>query len=104
MNKKGKILGIIFCILMTILIFGVGFVDKGNNKGTVTLFQVYLNGKKVGLIKDDQELYDLIDKEQTTIKEKYNVKKVYPPHGLKITPIKTYNRNTVEARSESSTN
>lgn len=99
MNKKGKILGIIFCIFMSILIFGVGFVDKENNKNTVTLFQVYLNGKKIGLIKDDQELYDLIDKEQTSIKDKYGVKKVYPPHGLKITAIKTYNSNTMDART-----
>ena len=99
MNKKGKILGTIFCVLMAILIFGMGFVDKENDKNTVTLFQVYLNGKKIGLIENDQELYDLIDKEQTSIKEKYGVKKVYPPHGLKITPIKTYNTNTIDART-----
>lgn len=97
--NKSKILGIIFCIFMSILIFGVGFVDKENNKDTVTLFQVYLNGRKIGLIKDDQELYELIDKEQTNIKEKYDVKKVYPPHGLKITAIKTYNKNTIDART-----
>ena len=90
MNKKGKLLGIIFCLFMSILIFGIGFVDKDNTKDTVTLFQVHLNGKKIGLIKDDQELYDLIDKEQTSIKEKYGVKKVHPPHGLKLTAIKTY--------------
>ena len=99
MNKKGKILGAIFCVLMAVLIFGVGFVDKGNTKNTVTLFQVYLNGKKIGLIKDDQELYDLIDKEQGAIKDKYGVKKVYPPHGLKITAIKTYETNTTDART-----
>lgn len=96
MNKKGKILGTIFCILMAALIFGVGFVDKESNKDTITLFQVYLNGKKIGLINNDQELYDLIDKEQTSIKQKYGVKKVYPPHGLKVTAIKTYNRNTTD--------
>ena len=63
-----------------------------------TLFQVYLNGKKIGLIKSDQELYDLIDTEQAQLKEKYNVSKVYPPHGLKVTAIKTYDKRVIEAR------
>ena len=40
--NKGKVLGAIFCILMGVLIFGIGFVDKESNKDTVTLFQVYL--------------------------------------------------------------
>lgn len=96
--NKGKVLGAIFCILMGALIFGIGFVDKESNKDTVTLFQVYLNGKKIGLIKSDQELYDLIDTEQAQLKEKYNVSKVYPPHGLKVTAIKTYDKRVIEAR------
>ena len=96
--NKGKVLGVIFCILMGALIFGIGFVDKESNKDTVTLFQVYLNGKKIGLIKSDQELYDLIDTEQAQLKEKYNVSKVYPPHGLKVTAIKTYDKRVIEAR------
>lgn len=97
--NKGKVLGAIFCILMSILIFGIGFVDKESNKDTVTLFQVYLNGKKIGLIESDQELYDLIDSEQTQLKEKYNVSKVYPPHGLKVTAIKTYDKKVTDVRS-----
>ena len=96
--NKGKVLGAIFCILMGALVFGIGFVDKESNKDTVTLFQVYLNGKKIGLIKSDQELYDLIDTEQAQLKEKYNVSKVYPPHGLKVTAIKTYDKRVIEAR------
>ena len=97
--NKGKVLGAIFCILMGVLIFGIGFVDKESNKDTVTLFQVYLNGKKIGLIEDDQELYDLIDSEQSALKEKYNVSKVYPPHGLKVTAIKTYDKRVTDVRS-----
>ena len=69
--NKGKILGTIFCIIMAVLIFGMGFTHKESNKDTITLFQVYLNGKKIGLIESDQELYDLIDSEQTQLKAKY---------------------------------
>ena len=96
--NKGKVLGTIFCILMAALIFGIGFVDKESSKDTVTLFQVYLNGKKIGLIESDQELYDLIDSEQAALKEKYNVNKVYPPHGLKIIAVKTYDKRISEAK------
>ena len=99
MNKKSKVLGIIFCILMTVLIFGMGFVEKENLTNSITLYQVYLDGKKVGLIASDQELYDLIDKEQREIKEKYGVSKVYPPEGLEVTPVKTYSKNVISARN-----
>lgn len=98
MNKKGKILGTIFCIIMSALIFGMGFVDKEDISNSVTLFQVYLNGKKIGLVASKQELYDLIDKEQEAIKQKYNVTKVYPPKGLEISAIKTYNQNVISAK------
>ena len=97
--NKGKFFGAVFCILMAVLIFGIGFVDKENNKNTVTLFQVYLNGKKIGLIESDQELYDLIDSEQAALKEKYNVSKVYPPHGLKVTAVKTYDKRVTDVKT-----
>ena len=97
--NKGKILGTIFCIIMAVLIFGMGFVDKESNKDMVTLFQVYLNGKKIGLIESDQELYELIDSEQAVLKQKYNVSKVYPPHGLKVTAVKTYDKRISDART-----
>lgn len=97
--NKGKILGTIFCIIMAVLIFGMGFVDKESNKDMVTLFQVYLNGKKIGLIESDEELYELIDSEQAVLKQKYNVSKVYPPHGLKVTAVKTYDKRISDART-----
>ena len=50
-----------------------------------------LDGNKIGLIKSDQLLYDLIDKEQKDIKDKYGVDKVYPPSGLEVQRVNTYN-------------
>ncbi len=98
MNKKSIILGTIFCILLTILIFGMGFIEKENLKNSSTLYQVYLNGKKIGLIEDDKKLYNLIDKEQAEIKLRFGVDKVYPPEGLEITPVKTFSDDIVSAR------
>ncbi len=89
MDKK-IILGGILTVSLTILLFIVGFSKKVS--GTpVEVFQVYLDGKKMGLIESKNELLDLIDKEQSSIKEEYGVDKVYPPNGLDIEKIYTYN-------------
>lgn len=56
-----------------------------NNK-----YQVYLHGEKIGVIDNENELYELIDKSQTSIKEKYDVSNVYPPTDLKIVAMNTY--------------
>jgi len=54
------------------------------------VYRVYLNGESLGLIEDKKELEDFINKTQQTIKQKYNVKNVYIPNGLKIEPETTY--------------
>ena len=47
----------------------------------------------MGLIADDQELYNLIDKGQQHIKDKYDVDNVYPPIGFEIVKYTTYEDN-----------
>ena len=61
-------------------------------------YQVYLSGKKIGLIKSKEELYDLIDSEQQDVKDKYGVDKVHSPEGLEIQSIKTYRTNIMTAK------
>lgn len=56
-------------------------------------YLVYLNGEKIDLIEDDQELYKLINDEQKEIKEKYNIDYVYPPSGFELLEVNTYNNN-----------
>ena len=51
----------------------------------------YLNGDKIGIIEDKDDLYDLINDKQKQIKKKYNVEAVYPPNDFKITKLLTYN-------------
>lgn len=89
MNTTNKIMGVIVTILISIIVFfmGVKVKDEGDPK---SLYTVYLNGEKIGLIEDKQELLDLIDKEQVEIKKEYNVDKVYPPSGLDIQKVVTY--------------
>lgn len=90
MNKKEKLLAITITALVSILVFFAGS-NKSVESAPVVLYQVYLNSEKIGLIEDEDEFLELIDKEQTEIKEKYGVDKVYPPNGLEIKKIYTYN-------------
>ena len=80
---KSKILGGLFTIILSFLLFFVG-MDKRVAGDPLEVYQVYLNGVKIGLIESKDKLYDLIDKEQTDIKKEYNVDKVYPPNGLDV--------------------
>ena len=89
MNTFNRIMSISVTILLSIVVFFMGARTKveGTPK---SLYQVYLNGENIGLLENKQELLDLIDKEQTEIKNKYKVDKVYPPSGLDIQEIVTF--------------
>lgn len=89
---KSKIIAFFTTIILSLLLFFVG-VDNRVTGTPIEVFQVYLNGDKVGLIANKEELLELIDKEQSSIKEEYNVEKVYPPNGLNIQKVFTYNDN-----------
>ena len=91
-NKKGIIISALFTLLITILMT-YDFLNKEEYEIPKTRYQVYLDGEKVGLIQSKEKLYDMINKEQTEIKKKYNVKNVYPPKGFEIIKINTYDDN-----------
>lgn len=98
MNKAKSI---ILCSLLTILstiLLGFSFVNIDEQEAPISIYQVYLDGEKIGLIDSKDELYSLINKEQVEIKDEYNVNQVYPPKGFKIIPKNTYDENitTVE--------
>ncbi len=98
MNTFNKIMGVSFTILIGIIVFFMGVKTKMEGNPN-SIYQVYLNGESIGLIENKQELLDLIDKEQVEIKEKYNVDKVYPPSGLDIQDVVTYDTNISSATS-----
>lgn len=88
-----KIKGIILSILITILMGGLlalnfYFEDKVDVPNHI--YQVYLDGVKIGLINSKDELYNLINKEQVAIKDQYDVDQVYPPKGFQIIQKNTY--------------
>ncbi len=95
MKTKHKIsIGIIIVILIGVFAF-IGFPKKNNVPKDV--YQVYLNGEKLGLINDKDELLNMINEEQQDIKDTYDVSQVYPPNGFDILEYVTYDENVVSA-------
>ena len=91
MKTKEKIITFILCAIVICIYFIVNSYNYMDDK-IVKLYNVYLDGEKIGAISDKEALYDLIDKKQEVIKEKYDVSNVYPPNGLEI--IETYSYNS----------
>ena len=54
------------------------------------VYRVYLKGKSLGLIESKENLENYIDEAQKTLKEKYDVKKVYAPVDLDVEQEITY--------------
>ncbi len=97
MNIFDKIMGVIITLIISVAAFFMGVTSKEEGN-PLSLYQVYLNGEDIGLIKSKETLLNLIDEEQRELKEKYDVDKVYPPSGLDIQPIVTYDFNVKDEK------
>lgn len=73
-----------------LLIIGVARFNPDEAK---KVYQIYLDGKKIGLTENRDSLYNLIDAEQENIKKEFNVDKVFPPEGLEAVEYTTYSKN-----------
>lgn len=80
----------LFVLVLSSIVFLLGFNTKTSLEPHY-LYQVYLDDQVLGIIESKDELEDYIDNQGSTIKEKYNVDKVYAPEGLAIRKIITYN-------------
>ena len=92
MNRKGKVLTFLVTTLVGVLL-AIGFVSNESYATPKSIYQVYLDGEKIGLIDSKEELYDLINQEQIEIKKEYNIEQVYPPKGFEIIKKNTYSEN-----------
>lgn len=86
MNKKSVIITII-ALLLSSFVFFMGNDFKVAPK---ELYRVYLSGKTIGYVDDKELLEQYIDDTQVSLKEKYNVDKVYVPNDLDIVKEITY--------------
>ncbi len=97
MNVRNVLLCTLITMFITSLVFVMGVLDKRAGEAQ-EVYQVYLDGKKLGAIVSEDELYNLINKEQSAIKDTYNVDKVYPPNGFNITKDITYSNKVNDVK------
>ena len=88
--KQFRLSYIIVIILIGVLVFGLGFTSY-SRRVPVRVYQVYIDGEKIGIVKDDKEFDVYINKKQEDIKKKYKVDKVYMPNGVNIKSVTMYN-------------
>lgn len=92
MKTKSKIITIIITIIIGVIAL-LSNITNQLYENVNTYYQVYLNGYEIGIIEDEEKLYQLIDENQSAIKEKYQVSNVYPPTDLKVIEKNTYIAN-----------
>ena len=97
----GKVIkqGIIYIFAMALavgIMLVVNFADR-YELNPKSVYKVYLDGKSIGNIKDKKELEDYINQEQSSLKEKYGVSKVYVPTGVDIQKCTTYEKEVLSA-------
>ena len=98
MKLKDKIITFVICLIVIAiyaLVNSYSYLDNNIKH----LYNVYLNGKVIGAITDEEELYNLINKNQSIIKQKYNVENVYPPENLKVVENYSYDTSVTSVDS-----
>lgn len=95
---KTRVMGLFLCILCSVLLYFSSIVSTVDSE-PLGVYQVYLNGEKIGLIESKDDLLELIDTEQAELRKAYGVDKVYPPSGLDIEKIYTYNDEIVNTET-----
>ena len=74
---------------MILSIFLLGF-KLTTNKEPYEVYNVYLDGKKIGTVKSKEDFEKYINVQEEKLKDKYKVSKIYTPKGVEIKKIITY--------------
>lgn len=93
-----KILLTIFILFIIIFTIYLSFDYKKDNNPQ-SYYQVYLDGKVLGVINSKENLEKYIDLKNAKYKKKYKTDKIYAPNGLEIKNIATYNNKTDSIKS-----
>ena len=76
--NKSVIISFLLTAILTIILV-ISYMAQDKNAEPQMYYQIYLDGEKVGVIENKDYFYNLINQEQTDIKETYQVDQVYPP-------------------------
>ncbi len=94
MKLKDKVVTFVICLIIITFYFVINIYKDNYNNEVKHIYNIYINGDVIGAITNEDELYNIINEKQSSIKEKYHVDNVYPPENLKIVENYAYNTNT----------
>lgn len=98
MKTRQIIITVLICFIAIALVVSQKIYNSVY-KPANSYFKVYLKGKEIGLIESKDELYELINNEQESIKKTYNIDTVYPPSDLELVEANTYSHDLSTASS-----
>ena len=90
-----KAVALIIVILVAIISIFLGFNYKDRYSPN-TYYKIYLSNDYLGMIESIEDLYDYIDKQQNSVKEKYKVSKVSVPEDFHYQKVVTYDNTLTE--------
>ena len=91
MLNKFRVSYIIVIILISLLVFGLGFTNVSRNVPQ-EVYKVYVDGEVIGTVRDKYSFDNYINQKEDAIKKKYGVDKVYMPNGVTIKSVTTYDK------------
>ena len=83
-------------IISSLLLIGVSiFMSFSSYRKTtpVDAYQVYVDGKIIGMVSQEDSFLNYINEKESSIKKKYGVNKVYIPNGVILKKVSTYVNN-----------
>ena len=96
MNKKKnkmsfKVLIVVILSISSIFLIGT---KLNINKTPNEMYAVYLEGKKIGTVKSEEEFNKYINVQEEKLKKQYNVDEIHTPRGVEIKKLITYSNKT----------
>lgn len=89
MKLKDKIITFVICLIVISLYVVIASYNYMDND-IKHVYNVYLNNEVIGSITNEDDLYAMINRKQSLIKQRYNVDNVYPPENLKVVENYSY--------------
>lgn len=102
--ENKTLISICIAFIISLAFVFIPFIQNKNEDIRIVMehadlvYRVYLEGKSIGIVQSKEELEAYIDAEQSSIKEKYGVDKVYAPNDLDIVKEYTYNEKLSTAK------
>ena len=91
--KKAVALIIVILVAIISIFLGFNYKDKYSPN---TYYKIYLSDEYLGMVESIEDLYDYIDKQQDSVKEKYKISKVSVPEDFHYQKVVTYDNTLTE--------